>query len=404
MLPIVRLRPGREKPLLRRHPWIYSGAIASVEEGIADGQTVEVVDSNGYFLAKGAYSPQSQIRVRVWTWDADAAVNESFFRDRLSKAFNTRQDVLDTQTTNAYRLVHGESDGLPGLIVDRYGDCLVVQSLSSGSEYWLQPIVDLLAELTSIGCIYERSDADVRELEGLPKRVGRLYAGESQWRKTGENDSSIVDINENGIQFKVDVLGGHKTGFYLDQRDNRAVVGQLAQKREALDCFSYTGGFTLACLAGGAAEVVAVDSSADALTLAQENLEINGYNAQQVRLMQGDVFQVLRSFRDQGRSFDMIILDPPKFAPSAAQAQQAARGYKDINLLAFKLLRPGGLLATFSCSGGIGADLFQKIVAGAAVDAAVEAQIIERMSQGRDHPVSLHFPEGAYLKGLICRV
>jgi 23S rRNA (cytosine1962-C5)-methyltransferase len=404
MLPTVKLKPGREKPLLRRHPWIFSGAIGRVDEDIANGQTVEVVDSNGNFLAKGAFSPQSQIRVRVWSWDSEVPVKEGFFRGRLSNAFTARQDILDTRDTDAYRLVHGESDGLPGLIVDRYGDCLVVQSLSSGSEYWLETIVDLLVALTGDKRIYERSDADVRELEGLPQRAGRLYPSKSGLWQTGESDSAIVEIIENGIRFRVDVLRGHKTGFYLDQRDNRARVGRLAQNREVLDCFSYTGGFTLACLAGGAAEVTAVDSSADALALAHENLELNGYNLHQLSMIQGDVFQVLRSFRDQARSFDLIILDPPKFAPTAAQAQQAARGYKDINLLAFKLLRPGGLLATFSCSGGISADLFQKIVAGAALDAAVEAQIIERLSQGPDHPVSLHFPEGAYLKGLICRV
>lgn len=404
MLPRVRLKPGREKPLLRRHPWIFSGAIASVDEDIANGQTVEVFDAHGHFLAKGAYSPQSQINVRVWTWDPDVPINEDFFRERLSNAFAVRADVLDTQNTNAYRLVHGESDGMPGLIVDRYRDSLVVQSLSSGSEYWLGTIVDLLVELTGVQCVYERSDAEVRELEGFPQRIGQLYPTKSDGRQTGENDWAFVEIIENGVRFKTDLLHGHKTGFYLDQRDNRAQVGRLAQNRVVLDCFSYTGGFTLACLTGGAAEVVAVDSSADALALAHENLELNGYNAHHVSMMQGDVFQVLRSFRDQARLFDLIILDPPKFAPTAAQAQQAARGYKDINLLAFKLLRPGGLLATFSCSGGISAELFQKIVAGAAVDAGVEAQIIERLAQGRDHPVSLHFPEGAYLKGLICRV
>lgn len=404
MLPNVRLKPGREKPLLRRHPWIFSGAIARADEGIANGQTVEVVDSKGDFLAKGAYSPHSQIRVRVWTWDADVTVNRRFFRERLSRAINARQELIDLRETNAYRLVHAESDGLPGLIVDRYADCLVVQSLSSGSESWMETIVELLVSLTGLKCIYERSDADVRQLEGLPPRVGRLYTDESDSQQTAEQASHIVEIQENGALFKVDLLRGHKTGFYLDQRDNRVRVGQLADDKEVLDCFSYTGGFTLACLASNAAAVVAVDSSMDALELAQANIELNGYNAHQVKMMQGDVFEMLRLFRDQARSFDLIILDPPKFAPTAAQAQQAARGYKDINLLAFKLLRPGGLLATFSCSGGVGIDLFQKIVAGAAVDAAVDAQIIERLFQGRDHPVGLHFPEGAYLKGLICRV
>jgi 23S rRNA (cytosine1962-C5)-methyltransferase len=294
--------------------------------------------------------------------------------------------------SNAYRLVYAESDGLPGLIVDRYGDMLVLQSLTAGCERWKEPLADILLEETGLSAIYERSDADVRALEGLPERTGLLRG----------NPPEKTVITEYGLRFTVDLCTGHKTGFYLDQRQNRLRVRALAQGRDVLDCFCYTGGFTVNALAGGARSVVAVDSSALALALGRENLSINGLKAEAVEWRAEDVFQDLRKFRDEGRSFDMIILDPPKFAPTAAQAEKASRGYKDINLLAFKLLRPGGLLVTFSCSGGIEAALFQKIVASAALDAGVEAQIVEHLSQGPDHPVALNFPEGAYLKGLVC--
>jgi 23S rRNA (cytosine1962-C5)-methyltransferase len=295
--------------------------------------------------------------------------------------------------SDAYRLVYAESDSLPGLIVDRYDDVLVLQSLTAGSEFWKETLADILLEQTGLSTIFERSDADVRELEGLQPSVGTLR---------GHNLQSPITITEYGLNFKVNLSGGQKTGFYLDQRQNRLRVRELSTGRDVLDCFCYTGGFTLNALAGGARSVVAVDSSAEALSLGHENILLNGQQAESVEWCEGDVFQVLRKFRDEGRSFDLIVLDPPKFAPTAAQAEKASRGYKDINLLAFKLLRPGGILVTFSCSGGIDAGLFQKIVASAALDAGVEAQIVEHLSQGPDHPISLHFPEGAYLKGLIC--
>jgi 23S rRNA (cytosine1962-C5)-methyltransferase len=280
------------------------------------------------------------------------------------------------------------------MIVDRYAGTLVVQFLAAGAEYWRNTIADLLLELTGLKDIYERSDADVRELEGLPPGVGALR---------GELHETRITIHENGLEFLVNIATGHKTGFYLDQRLNRARVRQLAEGREVLDCFCYSGGFTVNSLAGGAKSVLSVDSSADALALCRENVSLNAPPSTLHTTLEGDVFQVLRRFRDEGRSFDMIILDPPKFAPTAAQAKKAARGYKDINLLAFKLLRPGGILVTFSCSGGVSAELFQKIVAGAALDARVDAQIVEYLSQAPDHPVALNFPEGAYLKGLVCR-
>jgi 23S rRNA (cytosine1962-C5)-methyltransferase len=296
--------------------------------------------------------------------------------------------------SDACRLIHAESDGLPGLIVDHYADTLVLQSLTAGSEYWKETIADLLLEATGLTTIYERSDADVRELEGLPSKVGPLR---------GILPHSQITIIENGLKFYVNLETGHKTGFYLDQRFNRQRLRGLAEGRDVLDCFCYSGGFTVNALAGGAKSVLSVDASGDSLALCRENVSLNTLPADRHTTLEGDVFQLLRKFRDEARSFDLIILDPPKFAPTAAQAEKAARGYKDINLLAFKLLRPGGILVTFSCSGGIDADLFQKIIASAALDAGVDAQIVEHLSQAPDHPVALQFPEGAYLKGLVCR-
>ncbi len=390
-MPIL-LKPGREKSLLRRHPWVFSGAIHSVDSEPAPGGTVDLLSFNREFLARAAYSPSSQIRARVWTFD-DEPVDEDFFRRRIRIAIAQRLTLNVERSTNALRLIHAESDGLPGLIVDRYGDMLVLQSLTAGSEFWKDTLANILVEETGIKNIYERSDADVRELEGLPSIVGPLR---------GPLSSSLFPIHEHGLQFNVNLQSGHKTGFYLDQRRNRQRVRELAQGRDVLDCFCYTGGFTLNAWAGGAKSVTSVDASGEALALARENVSLNGIQAEVQEWIEGDVFQVLRTFRDARRSFDLIVLDPPKFAPTAAQAEKAARGYKDINRLAFKLLRPGGLLVTFSCSGGIDAGLFQKIVASAALDAGVEAQIVEYLAQGVDHPVSLHFPEGAYLKGLVC--
>ena len=397
----LRLKTGREKSLLRRHPWIFSGAIQDVGGEPASGSTVEVLSSHRQFLARASYSPSSQIRARVWTFDPGEQVDADFFRRKIRTAIDTRRRLnMESMIlrpskgqSDAFRLVYAESDGIPGLIVDRYGDVLVLQSLTAGSEAWKETIADILTQETGIETIYERSDADVRELEGLEPKVGVLR---------GIISNSPTTIHENGLNFCVNLQSGHKTGFYLDQRANRLRLRELAKDKDILDCFCYTGGFTVNALAGGAKSALSIDSSADALTLAKQNLELNHLPVEKTTFLEGDVFQLLRKFRDENRSFDMIILDPPKFAPTAAQAERAARGYKDINLLAFKLLRPGGTLVTFSCSGGIDAGLFQKIVAGAALDAGVDAQIVEHLSQGPDHPVSLHFPEGAYLKGLVC--
>jgi 23S rRNA (cytosine1962-C5)-methyltransferase len=388
----ITLNPNREKSLLRRHPWIFASAIRHVDETHASGSTVDLLSSEGQFLARASYSPNSQIRARVWTFN-DEPVDKEFFRKRIRAAIEVRQQLKVDSHSNAYRLLHAESDGIPGLIVDRYENVLVLQSLTAGSEFWKETIADLLVEETGVTTIYERSDADVRELEGLQPITGILR---------GTLSSFIFPITEYNLKFNVDIAHGHKTGFYLDQRENRHGVGELSKDRDVLNCFCYTGGFSIHALASGAKSVLSVDSSADALALLEENIALNHLPADRHTSLEGDVFQLLRKFRDANRSFDLIVLDPPKFAPTAAHAEKASRAYKDINLLAFKLLRHGGLLFTYSCSGGIDAALFQKIVASAALDAGVDATIIEHLSQGSDHPVSLHFPEGMYLKGLVC--
>ena len=387
---MITLKRGREKSLKRRHPWIFSGA---VEKGSGKaGDTVEVRDSSGKALALAAYSPKSQIRARVWTFDAKEQVDAGFFRRRIERALALREALPTAKQTNALRLINAESDGLPGLVVDRYADVLVAQFLAAGVERWRDTILDLLTEISGCAAIFERSDAEVRKLEGLEARVGFAR---------GNRNASRCPILENGLNFRVDVEQGQKTGFFLDQRENRQRVRALAAGRAVLDGFSYTGGFSIAALAGGATRVTAVESSKDAVQIAKENLAANPLDGAKVEFLQADVFKQLRTLRDQNAKFDLVVLDPPKFAPTAAQVQKAARAYKDINLWALKLLAPGGLLATFSCSGGVSADLFQSIVAGAAVDAGVEAKIVERFGAAADHPVALEFPEGEYLKGLL---
>lgn len=392
----ISLKPTREKSITRRHPWIFSGALARIEGDPQPGETVTVRAADGTPLALAAYSPQSQIAARIWSFNPDETIDPLFLRARLQLALAARSALSPPDASlTAYRLVNAESDSLPGVIVDRYAEFLVCQFLSAGAEYWKQDLVTLLADLHPYAGIYERSDVEVRAKEGLPPSTGVL---------AGQPPPAEVVIDEYACRFAVDVRGGHKTGFYLDQRDNRRRVGEMAGGREVLNCFAYTGGFAVWALKGGAVSVTNVESSAAALELASQNIALNGLDASQVENVAGDVFHVLRQYRDARRQFDLIVLDPPKFAESRSQIDGATRGYKDINLLAFKLLRPGGLLYTFSCSGLITPDLFQKIVAGAALDAGREAQIVQRLSQAADHPVALRFPEGEYLKGLVCRV
>ena len=387
----IILKPGREKSLRRRHPWVFSGAIARIDGKPESGDTVEVVSSSGERLARAAFSPRSQIQARVWSWDS-REIDAAFFRLRVEAAASHRSALPGAGDAGAARLVHGESDGLPGVIADRYGDTVVVQLLSAGAERWREAIADALAALPGIRRVWERSDADVRELEGLPQKTGLLR---------GEAGRSEIIIEEHGLRFGIDIEGGQKSGFYLDQRENRLRLRQIAGGREVLDCFCYTGGFAINAAAGGASGVTAIESSPLALDAARANATRNGHEG--IEWMQADVFQALRGFRDRGRSFDIIVLDPPKFAPTAAHAERAARAYKDINLLGFKLLRPGGVLMTYSCSGGVSPDLFQKIIAGAALDAGSDARIESWLHGAPDHPVALSFPEGEYLKGLMVR-
>ena len=386
------LKPGREKSLKRKHPWVFSGAVARIEGDPQTGDTIEVRSADGEFLAVAAYSPHSQIRARVWDWK-ERAIDHAFFNERIKRSVEQRRTLIDVDAADAARLIYGESDGLPGIIADRYGDTVVMQLTSAGGERWRDEISESLQQATGATSVWERSDAEVRQLEGLPPRTGLLR---------GTAPAEPLRVSEHGLSFEVGLESGHKTGFYLDQRDNRLKLRALAAGRDALDCFCYSGGFALNMLKGGAKSVAAIDSSADALAQAQRNAELN--KLPQAEWMEADVFQALQRFRDQRRDFDLIVLDPPKFAPTVSYVEKAARAYKDINLLAFKLLRPGGVLVTFSCSGGVSAELFQKIVAGAALDAGVDARIEHWLHAAPDHPVALNFPEGEYLKGLICRV
>ena len=391
----VLLRRGREKPVLNRHPWIFSGAIKRIEGEVTDGEVVVVVDYRGRFLAWGYLNRRSQITVRLLTWDEDEVIGEDFWRRRLERAFASRQALADDPSTDAYRLVNAESDLLPGLVLDRYGDYLVVQFLTLGIERWKAELVSLLADLLKPRGIYERSDVEVRKKEGLAPVSDLLH---------GEEPPDLVEVTENGHRFLVDVKAGHKTGFYLDQRENRQKLARYCRDREVLNCFAYTGAFAVYAAAAGAGRITNVESSAEALELARRNVALNGFADRDDEYVEGDVFQVLREYRDQGRTFDLIILDPPKFAYSQDQVKSACRGYKDINLLAMQLIALGGILFTFSCSGLVSPDLFQKVLFGASVDAARDVQIIEKLSQASDHPILLSFPESEYLKGFVCRV
>jgi 23S rRNA (cytosine1962-C5)-methyltransferase len=391
--PFLTLKPGREDPVQRRHPWIFSGAVQRVSDDPEPGETVRVLDQHGAFLAWAAYSPASQIRARIWTWTREERVTRELIGKRLEASLRAREALA--LEGDSRRLVHGESDGLPGLIVDQYNRVLVVQLLSAGVEARREEILELLQDLVDPDSIYERSDAEVRSLEGLDREHG-LVRGAPLPEK--------LVIAESGRRYHVDVVRGHKTGFYLDQRENRSLVQALSAGKQVLDCFCYTGGFSAAALAGGAEAVTGVDASAEALEKARENLALNDLPVERADFIEGDVFQVLRTQRDRARSYDLVILDPPKFAPTSSHAQQAARGYKDINLWAFRLVKPGGILMTFSCSGGIDQAFFQKIVADAALDAGVQGKIIRRLEQGPDHPTALNFPEGSYLKGFLIRV
>jgi len=386
----IQLKAGKERSLLRRHPWLFESAIA---KGAADaGETVRVESAEGQFLAWAAFSPASKIRARVWSFDEAQRIDASFLIAACASAVRARArfDI----NSDSLRLVHGESDGLPGLIVDRYGDTLVAQFLSSGAERWKEVLADALLAATGLSKLYERSDASGRALEGLPEVSGWLR---------GDGPVDLV-LREHDWQLAVNIASGHKTGFYLDQRDSRQRFADYSRRlkfERVLNCYCYTGGFTVAALTGGAAHVTSIDSSGPALEKAAANVALNGFEASRATFMDADVNASLRQFAAEGKTFDAIILDPPKFAPTVAHAERAARAYKDINRLAFKLLAPGGVLFTYSCSGGVSADLFHKIVASAGIDAGMDGYISERMGGAPDHPMTINFPEGEYLKGLV---
>ncbi|ASK70211.1 class I SAM-dependent rRNA methyltransferase [Shewanella bicestrii] len=391
----IKLKPGREKSLERRHPWVFSNGIHNVKGKPEAGDTVDVVAHDGHWLGRGAWSPESQIQVRIWTFDREEEIDREFFKRRILRAQAGRDDLIREQGLTGYRLIAAESDGLPGITIDKYANVLVCQLLSMGADVWRDTIVDVLAELYPDCAIYERSDVDSRKKEGLASTMGLLH---------GTLPEMPVIIEENGIKIAVDVTKGHKTGFYLDQRDNRAMAARFVKGKSVLNCFCYTGTFGLYAAKAGAARIENVDVSALALDTARLNMRVNGLNDDNVHYNEADVFKLLRQYRDEGKTFDVIVLDPPKFADNKSQLNGACRGYKDINMIALQLLNPGGVLLTFSCSGLMPADLFQKIVADAALDAKREIQFIERLSQASDHPIGSAFPEGFYLKGLVARV
>lgn len=385
------VKPGKERSLLRRHPWLYAGAIDRIEGRPASGDLVRVASPDGRFLAWAAFSPASSLRARAWSFREQELPDEAWLRARITESVARRATL--SGRTNAVRLVFGEADRLPGLIVDRYDGQLVVQLMAAGVEAWGEAIVDALVAATGCADVYERSDAASREREGLAPREGVLR---------GRAPQAPIPVSEDGVRYLVDVLRGHKTGFYIDQRDNRRLVAALAEGKRLLNCFCYTGGFTLAALRAGAAEALSVDSSADALSAGRAQQDLNGLRAPS-EWLQADVFETLRALHAQGRQFDLIVLDPPKFAPSVQHLERASRAYKQLSLAALRLLAPEGRLFTFSCSGAMSVELFQKVVAGAVFDAQVDAQMLGRLQAGEDHPVAMTHPEGEYLKGLMLR-
>lgn len=403
---IIVIKRGKEKPIYNRHPWIFSGAISRIENDPQPGDIVQVVDGRGDFLARGYYNPQSQINVRILTWQ-DEPINDDWWNRMIRRAAAARvsqQEEFGAGVYNAVRLINAENDYLPGLVVDRYGNWLVMQALTLGIDVRKQQLANILAGILKPDGIYERSDVDVRQKEGLPESTGLLW---------GEEPPENIEIEENTLRFPVDVRHGHKTGFYLDQRENRGWLHDMLyfnmdeqedDTRRVLNMFSYTGGFGLYALAAGVNEVINVDSSIPALEIAEATVTENGYTTDNAQFVAADAFEYLRDMAANGEQFDVVILDPPKFAQSKKQVEGATRGYKDLNLHAFKIIKPGGYLLTFSCSGAISADLFQKVVFGALADSGRHAQIVRHLGSSDDHPIALTFPEGAYLKGLLCRV
>ncbi len=389
------LAKGREKSLLRRHPWVFSGAVTRVEGNAASGETIDVCDFQGKWLARAAFSPQSQIRARVWTFDQQEAVDRDFFINRLQTAQQWRTWLAERDDLTGYRLIAGESDGMPGITIDRFQNFIVLQLLSAGAEYQRANLLAALQHCYPECSIYDRSDVAVRKKEGLPLAQGLVL---------GDEPPALLPIREHGMQILVDIKEGHKTGFYLDQRDSRLAARRFSANAKVLNCFSYTGAFAVSALMGDCEHVISVDTSQAALDVARQNVELNQLDLSKAEFVRDDVFQLLRKYRDEGRKFDLIIMDPPKFVENKSQLAGACRGYKDINMLAMNLLNSGGILLSFSCSGLMPIELFQKILADAAIDAGRDVQFIEQYRQAADHPVIASYPEGLYLKGFACRV
>lgn len=390
----VQLKAKRDTPTRHRHPWIFSGAIAAIKGTPQRGETVAVINEKGQMLGFGAWSPDSQIRIRMWNYGECAPINDAFFQQRIHEALTLREGMHERFQTNALRLINAEADGLPGVTVDRYDTTLVGQFTTAGAEANKATIVKALMEATNATSFYERSDVDGRLREGLEETVGTL---------AGDEPPAKIRIYERNVNFDVDVRLGHKTGFYLDQRENRRIIADYAKGKKVLNTFAYTGGFGLAAQAAGARDVTHIDISETALEQAKINASLNG-DTTHVTFQRANVFEALRTYRDKAESFDLIVLDPPKFAETRAQTMKALRGYKDINLLGMKLVRKGGLVATFSCSGAIVPDLFRSVVTEAAHDAGRDVRIISELRQAPDHVEALSFPEGFYLKGLLCYV
>lgn len=394
-MPSVKLKKGREKSLNRKHPWIFSGAINAVKDISKNGETVEIISGDGKFLGYGSYSSHSQISVRVLSFKPEDIIDKKFIQQKVEDAVQFRKKIIDEDLINAYRVINAESDFLPGVIVDKYADFLVCQFLSAGACFWKNDILEILINIFNPAGIYERSDSEAINKEGLTQTKGLLF---------GKEPPDLIEVVENGIKFCVDVRIGHKTGFYLDQRDNRKLLQSFSYGKEILNCFSYTGGFSIYAFIAGANKITNVDSSPEALSLSEKNVLLNRIDSSKCENIQDDVFKYLRKLRDTNKQFDIIILDPPKFAESVSQIEKASRGYKDINLLALKLLRKDGVLFTFSCSGHIVPELFNKIIADATTDSGREVHILKYMTQSPDHTMLTSFPEGLYLKGLVCKV
>ena len=390
----IKLKKGKEKAVLQHHPWVFSGAIEQVKGKPENGDVVKVINSSNGFLAYGFYNDQSRVAIRLLEWDENQAINEDWYFQKISQAINARKH-LHSAETNTYRLIFSEADFLPGLIVDRYAEFLSVQILSSGIEKVKPIIVDQLVKLLQPNGIFDRSDATARSHEGINAENGLLW---------GEAPPKFIEVKENGISYHINIAEGQKSGFYCDQRDNRQALSAYAKDKRMLDCFSYSGGFTLNALKNGAAQVISVDSSGLAIETLQQNIALNHFDAKKNQAIQADVNKQLRAFKDEGIKFDIVVLDPPKYAPSRSALDRAARAYKDLNRLGLLLLEKGGLLATFSCSGAVDIETFKQIIAWAALDADKEVQIIHQFSQPEDHPIRLSFPEGEYLKGLLVRI